>query len=117
MKSTTVGAPVARRKSCSLVGVKYIWPEDLVASTNATAPWSGAARRWAAWTALATAPLKTASPDVRIQFHDLYNELITDEARNRLICEDVAQAVLFLVSPAAGWITGQTLVVSGGQEL
>jgi len=28
--------------------------------------------------------------------------------------EDVATAALFLVSPASGWITGQTLVVAGG---
>lgn len=33
------------------------------------------------------------NPDVRAQFHDLYDELTTDEVRNRLICDDVAQAV------------------------
>lgn len=38
-------------------------------------------------------PVRTANPDVRIQFHDLYNELIADEARNRMICEDVASIV------------------------
>ncbi len=31
--------------------------------------------------------------------------------------EEVAQAALFLVSPLAGWITGQTLCVDGGQGL
>jgi len=38
-------------------------------------------------------PARAASPDVRSQFHELYDELIADEARNRLICEDVVQAV------------------------
>jgi 3-oxoacyl-[acyl-carrier protein] reductase len=31
--------------------------------------------------------------------------------------EDVANAVLFLVSQAADWITGQTLFVDGGYLL
>jgi 3-oxoacyl-[acyl-carrier protein] reductase len=31
--------------------------------------------------------------------------------------EEVAQAALFLASPAASWITGQTIVVDGGQLL
>jgi len=38
-------------------------------------------------------PLRAANPDVRSQFHELYDELIADEARNRLICEDVVQTV------------------------
>lgn len=38
-------------------------------------------------------PLRPANTDVRVQFHDLYDELIADEARNRLICDDVVQAV------------------------
>jgi superfamily II DNA or RNA helicase/very-short-patch-repair endonuclease len=38
-------------------------------------------------------PLRAANPDVRNQFHELYDELIADEARNRLICEDVVQVV------------------------
>jgi len=38
-------------------------------------------------------PLRPSDPDARRQFHDLCSELITDEARNRLICEDVVQAV------------------------
>lgn len=38
-------------------------------------------------------PLGAASPDTRIQFRDLYNELVADEARNQLIYEDVIQAV------------------------
>ena len=28
--------------------------------------------------------------------------------------DDIAAAVLFLTSPQAGWITGQTLAVDGG---
>ena len=38
-------------------------------------------------------PLAAANPDVRIQFQDLYAELIADDQRNRLICEEVVQAV------------------------
>jgi superfamily II DNA or RNA helicase/very-short-patch-repair endonuclease len=36
---------------------------------------------------------READPDVRMQFHDLYNELIADESRNRLIVAEVIQAV------------------------
>jgi len=28
--------------------------------------------------------------------------------------EDIAPAVVFLASPDAGWITGETLLISGG---
>jgi 3-oxoacyl-[acyl-carrier protein] reductase len=31
--------------------------------------------------------------------------------------EEIAHAALFLASPWAGWITGHTLVVDGGQML
>ncbi len=34
-----------------------------------------------------------ADPDGRVQFHDLYRELITDEDRNRIICGEVLQSV------------------------
>ena len=37
-------------------------------------------------------PLRPADPDVRIQFHELYAELIADDQRNRLISEDVVRA-------------------------
>ena len=30
--------------------------------------------------------------------------------------DDVGNAVVFLASPAASWITGQTLVVNGGDR-
>ncbi|HNQ22593.1 MAG TPA: DEAD/DEAH box helicase family protein [Phycisphaerae bacterium] len=38
-------------------------------------------------------PVAAADPDARRQFHDLYDQLQNDEGRNRLICEDVVQAV------------------------
>jgi len=38
-------------------------------------------------------PQRAADPDARRQFHDLYDELITDEPRNRLICDDVVASV------------------------
>ncbi|HWZ42539.1 MAG TPA: DEAD/DEAH box helicase family protein [Candidatus Saccharimonadales bacterium] len=38
-------------------------------------------------------PARAANPDVRIQFHDLYAELIADAQRNNSICEGVLAAV------------------------
>jgi superfamily II DNA or RNA helicase/very-short-patch-repair endonuclease len=38
-------------------------------------------------------PQRPGDVDIRTRFHDLYDELITDEARNRLICDEVVQAV------------------------
>ena len=34
-----------------------------------------------------------ADPDQRTQFHELYQELIADENRNRMICDEVVQSV------------------------
>jgi superfamily II DNA or RNA helicase/very-short-patch-repair endonuclease len=44
-------------------------------------------------------PLSEADPDQRIQFQDLYRELIADRDRNDLICQDVIQGVLEGRSP------------------
>jgi superfamily II DNA or RNA helicase/very-short-patch-repair endonuclease len=38
-------------------------------------------------------PLRPANPDARVQFQDLYSELIADDQRNQLICDEVVQAV------------------------
>ena len=38
-------------------------------------------------------PLEAANPDLRIQFQDLYRELIADEQRNQVICDEVVLAV------------------------
>jgi superfamily II DNA or RNA helicase/very-short-patch-repair endonuclease len=37
-------------------------------------------------------PVKPADEDARIQFQDLYKELIADDERNRLICDEVVAA-------------------------
>jgi superfamily II DNA or RNA helicase len=36
--------------------------------------------------------LQQGNADARIQFHQIYDELVADEARNRLICDDIIQA-------------------------
>ena len=38
-------------------------------------------------------PLTEADPDRRLQFHALYQQLMADEDRNRMICDDVREAV------------------------
>jgi len=38
-------------------------------------------------------PLARSDPDARIQFHNLYNDLIVDERRNQLICSEVAETL------------------------
>jgi superfamily II DNA or RNA helicase/very-short-patch-repair endonuclease len=38
-------------------------------------------------------PIRSPDPDARLQFQDLCNELMADERRNRLICEDIAGTV------------------------
>ena len=38
-------------------------------------------------------PVTEANTDMRIQFQDLYSELITDETRNAAICDEVVQCV------------------------
>ena len=38
-------------------------------------------------------PSRAPAEDVRIQFQELYSELIADQARNQLICDDVLEAV------------------------
>jgi hypothetical protein len=34
----------------------------------------------------------SGNADARVQFHQLYDELVADETRNRLICDDIIQA-------------------------
>jgi superfamily II DNA or RNA helicase len=38
-------------------------------------------------------PLRPANPNLRVQFHELYDELIGDQERNRLVCQDVIGAL------------------------
>jgi superfamily II DNA or RNA helicase/very-short-patch-repair endonuclease len=44
-------------------------------------------------------PIKPAEANVRVQFHQLYDELVSDVGRNRLICQDVVQALRDRRSP------------------
>ncbi|MCA9008928.1 MAG: DEAD/DEAH box helicase family protein, partial [Planctomycetaceae bacterium] len=38
-------------------------------------------------------PITAADPDMRLQFQDLYRELIADHDRNKMICDDVMQCI------------------------
>jgi len=38
-------------------------------------------------------PTGEADPDLRTQFHQLYGQLVVDEVRNRMICDDVLQSI------------------------
>jgi superfamily II DNA or RNA helicase/very-short-patch-repair endonuclease len=38
-------------------------------------------------------PAREAHADARIRFHELYDELIEDDSRNRIVCDDVVQVV------------------------
>ena len=38
-------------------------------------------------------PVQAANSDIRVQFQDLYTELIADVDRNRLICDEILQSV------------------------
>ena len=54
---------------------------------------------------------KTSAPE-------LYNNILKSIPFGRMGApQDVANVVLFLASPLAGWITGQTVCVDGGQLL
>ena len=48
----------------------------------------------------------------------LYNHLVESIPFGRMgRPEEVADVVLFVASPLAGWVTGQTIVADGGQLL
>jgi 3-oxoacyl-[acyl-carrier protein] reductase len=48
----------------------------------------------------------------------LYNAILGSIPFGRMgTPEEVANVALFLASPLAGWVTGQTIIVDGGQML
>ena len=48
----------------------------------------------------------------------LYNSILAGIPFGRLgTPEEVAEVAMFLASPAARWVTGQTIIVDGGQML
>ncbi|GGF17568.1 3-oxoacyl-ACP reductase [Aliidongia dinghuensis] len=56
--------------------------------------------------------------DRRTSNPDLYNRILDSIPFGRLgLPEEVADVVLFLASPLARWVTGQTIVADGGQLL
>ncbi len=44
-------------------------------------------------------PLRAPSEDARIQFQELYSQLVADDVRNQLICDDVLQSIAIGRSP------------------
>ena len=68
--------------------------------------------------AVSPGPVPTEAFRVALDFDDAgLEQLATTVPLGRLgTPEDIAAAVLYLCSPAASWVTGQNLLVSGGRE-
>ncbi|WP_342363914.1 SDR family NAD(P)-dependent oxidoreductase [Terrarubrum flagellatum] len=51
----------------------------------------------------------------RAQQPDFYNSILAQQPNGRMgTADEVARCVVFLASPAAGWVTGTNLIVDGG---